>query len=295
MQLKIHGIEENLQDPLKYRFPFFEEMMWYVAEHYLKKVKGPRGRSEISPWEHRGLAELVDWLKYYKNKKPQTVRSAQYINDALRSYLNNEEIPEVEKYTHDEDNTEEDSSSSYCVCNGKSDDQLWIGCSSCGGWYHQGCVGLTPAQVEQMEHYFCQKCTNEDNTTNSNTHNNNTTTATTASTKTGSSRGRGRGRGSGRGSANNANNNNTSSSTSTTSTGRGRGRGASSKSNNNGAATGTNGGSSNGTTGAALKRKLSGISTASTQHTTTTSTVPNAKRKTDASFTQPKAKKLKNM
>ena len=40
MQLRIHALEENLQDPLKYRFPYFEEMMWYAAEHYAGLIQG---------------------------------------------------------------------------------------------------------------------------------------------------------------------------------------------------------------------------------------------------------------
>lgn len=158
MQLKIHGIEENLQDPLKYRFPYFEEMMWYVAQHYVDKLK-VKNRQEISSWEQKGLAELVDWLKYYKSKKPSGVKSAQYINDALRSFLKNEEIPLPDNYI-DDDVEDEEAGSTDCICNGKADDQLWIGCSSCGGWYHAGCVGLSQAEVERLDNYYCPKCTN---------------------------------------------------------------------------------------------------------------------------------------
>ena len=84
-------MEENLQDPQKYRFPYFEEMMWYAAEHYAGLIHGApflcchgsflfqclkylnlfrfmKGKrtAEICEHERRGLNELAKWLKFYK-------------------------------------------------------------------------------------------------------------------------------------------------------------------------------------------------------------------------------------
>lgn len=40
MQLRIHAeIDEQCPDRSKYRFPYFEEMMWYLANDYVEKIQ----------------------------------------------------------------------------------------------------------------------------------------------------------------------------------------------------------------------------------------------------------------
>lgn len=161
MQLKIHGIEENLQDPLKYRFPYFEELMWYVANHYTEYLRDTTKRRDITTWEELGLNELANWLKFYKKKRPTSrVRVAQYIIDFLNCYNNNLALPNESKYVDyvDREEDEGDDGKNDCICGGKAEDDMWIGCSSCGRWYHVSCVGLSKEKVDGLGDYFCPLC-----------------------------------------------------------------------------------------------------------------------------------------
>ncbi len=38
-QLDVMRLEQKLRVPLKYRFPFFEELMWYGARHYTELLR----------------------------------------------------------------------------------------------------------------------------------------------------------------------------------------------------------------------------------------------------------------
>jgi len=160
MQLKIHGIEENLQDPLKYRFPYFEELMWYVSQHYVDLLQRASTKNKLTNWERKGLAELAEWLKFYRRKRPSTVYPSQYIIDCLHCFLKGEPLPSRTHYHEDDDNGDDgdDEGNESCICNGKADDELWIGCSTCGGWYHAGCVGLSKEEVDELDNYYCTRC-----------------------------------------------------------------------------------------------------------------------------------------
>jgi len=149
-QLKIHGIEENLREPLKYRFPYFEELMWYVTPN----------KAKITTWERKGLTELAEWLKFYRRKRPATLSPSQFIIDTLHCYLRGEPLPSRVNYQEDDDGGDDgdDEDNESCVCNGKADDELWVGCAACGGWYHASCVGLSKEKVQELENYYCPRC-----------------------------------------------------------------------------------------------------------------------------------------
>jgi len=160
MQLKIYAIEENLQDPLKYRFPYFEELMWYVSHYYVDLLQRGSAKTKITNWERKGLTELAEWLKFYRKKRPTTVHPSQYIIDVLHCFLKGDSLPPRNRY-HDEDDRGDDGDTEgneSCICNGKADDELWIGCSDCGGWYHAGCVGLSKTSVALLDNYYCTRC-----------------------------------------------------------------------------------------------------------------------------------------
>jgi len=160
MQLKIHGIEENLQDPLKYRFPYFEELMWYVSNHYVDFLRGS-AKNKLTNWERKGLTELAEWLKFYRRKRPSSVHPSQYIIDTLHCFLRAEPLPSRAHYQEEDDGGDDgdDEGNESCICNGKADDELWIGCSTCGSWYHAGCVGLSKEKVAEIDNYYCLRCT----------------------------------------------------------------------------------------------------------------------------------------
>uniref|UniRef100_A0A6B2L5N3 JmjC domain-containing protein n=1 Tax=Arcella intermedia TaxID=1963864 RepID=A0A6B2L5N3_9EUKA len=157
MQLKIHGIEENLQDPLKYRFPYFEELMWYVSQHYVDHIKES---NKLNGWERKGITELAEWLKFYRRKRPAGVYPSQYIIDTLYAHLKGNSLPSQANYPDEEEGGDDpdDEGNDHCICGGNADDELWVGCSACGSWYHAGCVGLSKEKVAEIENYYCNRC-----------------------------------------------------------------------------------------------------------------------------------------
>lgn len=45
MQLRIHtDIDEKCPERAKIRFPYFEDMMWYVAENYVQVIATSKGK-----------------------------------------------------------------------------------------------------------------------------------------------------------------------------------------------------------------------------------------------------------
>jgi len=102
-QLKIHGIEENLREPLKYRFPYFEELMWYVSNYYVEAFQRGGNKAKITSWERKGLTELAEWLKFYRRKRPSTINPSQFIIDTIKNYLRGEILPSRSNYQDDEE------------------------------------------------------------------------------------------------------------------------------------------------------------------------------------------------
>jgi hypothetical protein len=48
----------------------------------------------------------------------------------------------------------------FCICQkpAMNDDELWVSCDGCGGWFHPECVGLDPNDVHLLPSYFCKEC-----------------------------------------------------------------------------------------------------------------------------------------
>lgn len=47
----------------------------------------------------------------------------------------------------------------YCLCRTPYNDQeFYVGCDICGGWYHGTCVNIKPAYAEKIKKYKCPKC-----------------------------------------------------------------------------------------------------------------------------------------
>ncbi|XGW10510.1 hypothetical protein V3C99_012196, partial [Haemonchus contortus] len=48
----------------------------------------------------------------------------------------------------------------YCTCRTPyNDNEFYVGCESCEGWYHPKCVGITKEEAEAMDEYVCPSCT----------------------------------------------------------------------------------------------------------------------------------------
>ncbi|KAL6046274.1 Lysine-specific demethylase 2A [Balamuthia mandrillaris] len=65
MQLKVRGIEERTRTPEKFRFPFFETMLWYAAKHYRDRLTSSK-KKPLVEHERTGLlalvAQLGEWI-----------------------------------------------------------------------------------------------------------------------------------------------------------------------------------------------------------------------------------------
>ncbi|KAJ1554845.1 JmjC domain-containing histone demethylation protein 1, partial [Nowakowskiella sp. JEL0078] len=61
-QLDVWRIEERTRVPQKFRFPYFEKMLWWAARYYLKLLKA--NPSRLSIWELSSLDSLTAHLNY---------------------------------------------------------------------------------------------------------------------------------------------------------------------------------------------------------------------------------------
>ena len=70
-QLQVYDIENKTGVANKFRFPLYEQMQWYAAENYLKRLKSIifidhlksyLGEYKLSFWEYEGLLHLVTTL-----------------------------------------------------------------------------------------------------------------------------------------------------------------------------------------------------------------------------------------
>ncbi|VDO76970.1 unnamed protein product [Heligmosomoides polygyrus] len=47
----------------------------------------------------------------------------------------------------------------YCTCRTPYDDnEFYVGCEGCEGWFHPRCVGITKEEAEAMDEYLCPSC-----------------------------------------------------------------------------------------------------------------------------------------
>ncbi|KAG0559216.1 hypothetical protein KC19_10G087900 [Ceratodon purpureus] len=69
LQLDIWQLEERLKVRSKFRFPFYKQLMWHTAAHYLAqlrpttKVTAKKRLSSVSKWEKEGLVSLCACLQ----------------------------------------------------------------------------------------------------------------------------------------------------------------------------------------------------------------------------------------
>lgn len=52
----------------------------------------------------------------------------------------------------------EDEGSVFCICRSSEEYGFMIACDKCNEWFHGGCVGLTPAEGQEMKTYICPRC-----------------------------------------------------------------------------------------------------------------------------------------
>jgi len=47
----------------------------------------------------------------------------------------------------------------FCVCRKPyQDGVLMVGCDDCNGWFHPGCIGMSPEQAQAVTFYQCPNC-----------------------------------------------------------------------------------------------------------------------------------------
>eukprot|EP01126_Amoeba_proteus_P023207 TRINITY_DN2335_c0_g1_i10.p1 TRINITY_DN2335_c0_g1~~TRINITY_DN2335_c0_g1_i10.p1 ORF type:complete len:278 (-),score=62.17 TRINITY_DN2335_c0_g1_i10:197-1030(-) len=164
MQLRVHtDIDEKCPERAKLRFPLFEEMMWYVAQSYVETIKKNKGKPIFTLHEDQGVRELAKWLKFYKANKPQTIYSAQYLQDVLDAFVKGNSLPNPKDYEPDEEPDSDENNNDQCIeCEGRIESSLWVGCDGCGHWYHAPCIGLSKKELDDLTNsekdYFCYKC-----------------------------------------------------------------------------------------------------------------------------------------
>lgn len=64
-QLDILRLESRLRVPARYRFPFFEDLMWYSGQHYAQALRQKGGTADLSSFEVQGLRELAAVLRVW--------------------------------------------------------------------------------------------------------------------------------------------------------------------------------------------------------------------------------------
>jgi len=175
MQLRIHAeIDEQCPERGKLRFPYFEEMMWYLANDFSEKIQFRQEKKEsgaevpnFTLFQLQGLNVLSKWLKFYKSKKPNAIFSSQYVTDMLTCFLEGTPLPDINSYARDEEpnsDSFENNNNECFECNGKIESVLWVGCDTCSNWFHAECVGLTKKDVDDLtkseREYICNRCTN---------------------------------------------------------------------------------------------------------------------------------------
>ena len=49
---------------------------------------------------------------------------------------------------------------SFCYCRGK-ESQFMLQCERCTEWYHYKCIGLSERDIENIDHFYCNECLNQ--------------------------------------------------------------------------------------------------------------------------------------
>lgn len=119
LQLRIHQIEDSTKVPKKFRFPFFTQTLWFVVNHYLKRLEddqlrrqtsSPRISSSSDPPINldssqviperilSGLSTLSDYLLTRADLSPaddQSPLSSAQLSSFLENHLHHDRIPNL--------------------------------------------------------------------------------------------------------------------------------------------------------------------------------------------------------
>ncbi|XP_076923239.1 chromatin remodeling protein SHL-like [Bidens hawaiensis] len=72
----------------------------------------------------------------------------------------------------------------YCKCEMPyNPDDLMVQCDGCTDWFHPACIGLTPEEAKQTEHFYCGSCSTEEQKLLQNSHATSRQTDTKVGTK----------------------------------------------------------------------------------------------------------------
>ena len=59
----------------------------------------------------------------------------------------------------------------FCVCRKPyQDGVLMVGCDDCNGWFHPGCIGMSPEQAQAVTFYQCPNCSLDESQVETNQH-----------------------------------------------------------------------------------------------------------------------------
>lgn len=101
-QLQVYDIENKTGVANKFRFPLYEQMQWYAAENYLKRLKS---EYKLSFWEYEGLLHLVTTLDSWLSKTaesasqfvPSSITNPKGLLEELSSIILAQEQPQIEE------------------------------------------------------------------------------------------------------------------------------------------------------------------------------------------------------
>ncbi|KAL6055318.1 Lysine-specific demethylase 2A [Balamuthia mandrillaris] len=87
MQLKVRGIEERTRTPEKFRFPFFETMLWYAAKHYRDRLTSSK-KKPLVEHERTGLlalvAQLGEWIASESLSRSKRAQHMEMIPEGIK-------------------------------------------------------------------------------------------------------------------------------------------------------------------------------------------------------------------
>lgn len=177
LQTEVFEIEQRVNVPFKFRFPFYGTSYWYLVENYVQTILKSHSLGAVAPisdWEQEGLVALVDWLPQWKFLAPEHMKTRdnlwmpQYLLDVIDWWLRKGSrqeyaLPEPTTYQHAHFETvmsESPIRKPICVCRIVTEDPeiTVVGCDFCGSWFHPECLSMTREEAHSAKMFYCYEC-----------------------------------------------------------------------------------------------------------------------------------------
>lgn len=138
-----------------------------TMKQFYKKLKGKEpSDSDLEGVARKCLLPIEDvslWLDHLKTVDENRKRGAAKAAESKKAKRCQQSSTMSSKQlgdNHPKDKQPEEEQEYYCgTCEGlygEEEDEYWIGCDGCFGWYHGECVSVTPETEPEM--FFCPKC-----------------------------------------------------------------------------------------------------------------------------------------